>query len=43
MGFRPMPALDAVAITVYNDTASQNDTVSSIDTYRVGNKNNISK
>ncbi len=39
MGFRPMPNIDTVSITIYNDTASQNATTSSLTTYRIGNKN----
>ena len=48
MGFRPMPSLTDVSLTVYNDTKSQNDTVATLRGYRIGNqtkkvfsKNNI--
>jgi len=34
MGFRPMNDITAVSITVYNDTASQNNTISSLTNYK---------
>ncbi len=37
MGFRPMPDIGSTSITVYNDTSSQNETVSSLRTYQTGN------
>ncbi len=38
MGFRPMPNIQSTAINVYSDSASQNSTISSLTTYRVGKK-----
>ena len=35
MGFRPMQVLDDTSITVYNDTSSFDDSVSSLDNYRI--------
>jgi hypothetical protein len=32
-----MPDITDTSITVYNDTASQNNTISSLTTYRIGN------
>jgi len=37
MGFRPMPDIESLSITVYNDSVSQNATTSSLTTYRIGN------
>lgn len=37
MGFRPMTDITETSISVYNDTASQNQTISSLTTYRIGN------
>ena len=38
MGFRPMPSLTDVSLTVYNDTSSQNDTVGTLRAYQMGNE-----
>ncbi len=36
MGFRPMSDITAISISIYNDSASQNDTIASLTAYRVG-------
>ncbi|CAF3201669.1 unnamed protein product [Rotaria socialis] len=35
MGYRPMPTIDDTSLTVYNDTASQLQTISSLTNYKI--------